>query len=417
MSVATRTKRRPLPKRGPLPSNDINAFMGEVAGDLTTIATEVNALETEIDNVHLVRYHESMASRAQIDALYNDRKIRNLFAAAAGESLITPVDFRGLLGPDFEVSYQGLAEARRARVEPLYGQVLLPYNHAVNRIYGVDVDTGETVLPGTIEIEVTGFDQGGTVVTGTKKYAVNGNDQTYWIRKVRFAVESDVDYVEVTYQVNLPTVQTSYVNMISVHPFPIGLVDITELKYSSTTADPTTNVPGFTAVNCASYQRYHFADVSMTKVKIKLRQRNFVEEKGFKVFYLGMQELLLQLVEFDKTANTVPGPLGPNNGNGVAVRIDAPTGYIFNQITRFQSSPTYAIPASDNKIYFRIYQDANFASEIWSGWTDPAPQDTPLSIAALNLSSVYVLLTMEWDSTNSVSPVLDWFAMKYTVQV
>lgn len=416
MAVATRTKRRPLPKRGPIPSNDLNAFMGEVAGDLTTIAAEVNALESEIDNVHLVRYHESAAARAQIDALYNERKIYNLFAAAAGESIVTPVDFRGLLGPDFEISYAGLAEARRARVEPMFGQVLLPYNHATNRIYGIDVDTGETVMPGTLEIEITGYDQGGTAVAGTKKYAVNGNDQTYWIRKVRFPIESDVDYVEAEFQVNLPTTQTTYTNMVSIHPFPVGQVDITELKYSSTTADPTTTMPGFTAVNCASYQRYHFADVSMTKVKIKLRQRNFVEEKGFKVFYLGLQELLLQLVEFDKTANTGAGPLGPTAGNGVAVRIDAPTGYTFKDITRFQSSPTYAIPGSDNKMFYRIYDAADFATELWSGWTDPAPQDTPVSLTGLALSSIYVLLTMEWDSTNSVSPVADWFALKYTVE-
>lgn len=415
MSVGSRTKRRPLPKRGPIPSNDINAFMGEASGDLTTIAAEVNALEAEIDRVHLVRYMESLATRCQVDKLYNDRKIRNLFAAAAGESISTVVDFRGLLGPDFEIDYTGLDESRRARVEPLYGQVLLPYNHATNRIYGVDVDSGETVLPSTLEIEVTGYDQGGTVVSGTKKYAVNGNDQSYWIRKVRFPVESDVDYVEATFQVNLPTTQTSYVNMISIHPFPVGLVDITELKYSSTTADPAITVTGFSAINCASYQRYHFADVVMTKVLVTLRQRNFIEEKGFKVFYLGMQELLLQLVEFDKTANTGAGPLGPTAGNGVVIRVDAPTGYIFNQLTRFQSSPTYAIPASDNKIFWRIYAEAGLSTELWSSWTDAAPQDTPVSLAPSSLSSIYLLLTMEWDGTNSKSPVVDWAALKFTV--
>lgn len=416
MAVTTRTIRKPLPRRGPIPTNDINAFMNTVPSDLTTLAAEINALSAEIDRVHLVRYMESLASRTQIDKLYNDRKIRNLFSAAVGDAITTVVDFRGLLGADFEISYTGLAEARRARVEPLYGQVLLPYNHCTNRVYGVDVDSGETVLPSTLEIEVTGYDQGGTVVAGTKKYAVNGNDQTYWIRKVRFPLESDVDYVEVEYQVNLPTTQTTYVNTISIHPFPVGLVDILELKYSSTTADPTTTVSGFSAVNCSSYQRYHFADTSMTKVKIKLRQRNFIEEKGFKVFYLGMQEMLLQLVDFDKTANTVSGPLGPTAGNGVVIRVDAPTGYTFNQLTRFQSSPTYAVPASDNKIFWRIYAESGLSTLLWSSWTDPAPQDTPIDLTGQALSSLYVVLTMEWNASNSVSPVVDWFGLKYTVE-
>jgi len=416
MSIGIRVKRRPAPRRGATDSDDYNATADELANDLTAMVTEVNAQGADIDRAHMIRFQETAALRAQMDRVIAERQIRNTFDAAAGDPITTVVDFRGFLGPDFEVLYTGLDQARRARVEPLYGQVLLPYNYVVNPVYGTDPDTGDVVLPGTVETEVTGYDQSGTAVSGTKKHAVNGNNQDYWFRTVRFPVSSDVDYVEAEYQLNIPTVFTTSVNMVTLHPFPLGLVDITEIKYSSGSGDPTTDLPGFSAVNCASFQRWHFADVTMTKIKVKLRQRHFVEENGFKVFYLGLQELLLHLVDFDRTANTGSGPLGPTDGNGVVVRVDAPTGYTFNQITRFASSPTYAVPASDNKLYYRIYSDSSLSTLQWNGWTDPAPQDAAVDLSALGLSSIYVVLTAEWDDSNSVSPVAENFALRFTVQ-
>jgi len=415
MTVGIRSKRRPAPRRGPSDSDDYNASQDEMITDLTTMVEEVNAQESELDRTHLTRFHETIALRAQMDRVIAERRIRNLFDAAAGDPITTVVDFRGFTGPDFEVLYTGLDQARRARVEPLYGQVLLPYNNVVNRVYGLDPDTGDVVIPSSIEVSVTGYDQGGTPTAGTPKYAVNGNDQTYWIRKVRLPLESDVDYVEAELQVNLPALYTTYVNMLSVHPFPLGQIDIEEITYSSTSADPSIALSGFSQVNCAGFRRWHFQDVHMTKVKIKIRQRHFVEEKGFKVFYLGLQELLLHLVDFDRTANPVSGPMGPTDGNGVIVRVDAPEGYTFQYITRFLCDPDYAIPAVDNKIFYRIYSDAGLVTEQWSSWADNAPQVTPVDLTALGLSSIYVALTMEWDDTNSVSPLVNNFALRYTV--
>lgn len=416
MAVGIRTKRRPIARRGPSDSNDIGAFMDECVSDLSAIATEINAVETEGSRTHLVRYLESLALRSQLENVIEDRRIRNLFDAANGDAITSVVNFRGFIGADYEISYGAIAEARRARVEPVYGQVVLPYNNVVNRIYSVSPDTGEVVLPGSIETTVTGYNEtGGTVVTGTQRYAVNGNNQNYWIRKIRFPLESDVDYIEVDFQVNLPVLYTTHVNMVSIHPFPLGLTDIEEIKYSSTTADPTIDLPGFAAINCAGFRRWHFIDTNMTKIKVKLRQRHFIEENGFKVFYVGMQELLVQLVDFDRTANAGAGPLGPTAGNGVVIRVDAPTGYTFNQLTRFYSNPTWATVLADNKIYWRIYSDSSLSSLLWSSWTDPAPQTTPVDLSALSLSSVYVVLTLEWDDSNNVSPVVERFAMKYTV--
>jgi len=408
--IGLRFKPRAFPRRGPTDSDALNAMTGEIGYDLSSIVTEVNALGAEIDRTHLIRFHEMAALRAHTDRLIADRQIRNAYAAAAGDPIITVVDFRGLLGPEFELSYDNIPSERRARVEPLYGQVILPYNNAVNRIYGVRTDTDDVTFLGTVTTTVTGYDQGGTAVTGTAKNAVNGNNQDYWIRKVKFPVASDVDYVEAEFQVDLPGSYVTQTNMLTLHPFPLGLVDITEIKYSSTTADPSIDLPGFSAVNCASFQRWHYSAITTTKIKIKLRQRHFIEENGYKVFYLGLQEVLLQLIDFDKT--TVPAT--PSNGNGILVKIDAPSGYTFNQITRFTSSPAYAVAGSDNGIYYRIYSDSSLTTQQWYSFSDPAPQSTPLDLSSLGISSIYVLLNLEWNSNQS--PVVENFALKYTVQ-
>jgi hypothetical protein len=416
MTIGIRTKRRPAARRGPTSSEDYNAFQDEVATDLATVIAEVNAQTARIAETRTVRFLETAASRAAVETFVNDRRIRNAFDAAAGDPVTTVVDFGGFSGAGYEIMYGSLEEARRARVEPVYGQVTLPYNNVVNRVYGVNTTTGLPVMPSTVETEVVGYNEsGGTVVSGTKKYAVNGMNQDYWIRKVRFPLASDVDYVEATFQVNLPVLHTSSMNMLSLHPFPLGWLDVLEILYSTTTADPSLALPGFSALNSVGFRRWHFADLAVTKVRVKLRQRHFTEENGFKVFYLGIQELACQLVDFDRTANPVSGPLGPTLGNGVVTRIDAPDGRTFNQITRFASSPGWATGAVDNKIYWRIYADEALTNERWSSWDDPAPQDTPVDLTALALSSMYVVLTMEWDDAANTSPVVDNFALRYTV--
>lgn len=416
MAIGIRTKRSPASRRGPTDSEDYNAFQDSVATDLGTIVAEVNSLVSRVEQTRVIRFYESADVRAQAERAVVERETRNVFDAGAGDPITTVVDFGGFVGPDYEVNYAGLAEARRARLDPAHRQVTLPYNAVVNRIYGINTTTGLPVLSGTVETEVVGYnDSGGTVVAGTQKYAMNGMNQDYWIRKARFPIHSDVDYVEATFQVNLPTLHTSYVNMLSIHPFPLGWADIREIKYSTTTSDPAIDLSGFTAVNSAGFRRWHFPDVAMTSVRVKIRQRHFVEENGFKVFYLGMQELLLQLVDFDRTANPASGPLAPAVGNGIITRIDAPTGYTFDQITRFYSDPMWATGASDNKIYWRIYSDAALTNERWSSWTDPSPQDYPVDLSALALSSIYVVLTLEWDDANSVSPAVNKFALRYSV--
>jgi hypothetical protein len=416
MAIGTRTRRLPAPRRGPTDSEDFNAFQDGAVTDLGTAIAEINALTAKVEETRAIRFLESADERVRIERATADRVVRNIFDAAAGDPITTVVDFGGFTGPDYEINYGGLAEARRARLDPVHRQVTLPYNAVVNRVYGVSTTTGLPVLPGTIETEVVGYNEsGGTVVSGTKKYAVNGMNQDYWRRRVRFPIESDVDYVEATFQVNLPTLHTSYVNMLSIHPFPQGWVDVTEIKYSTTTSDPSIDLSGFTAVNSVGFRRWHFPEVAMTSVRIRLRTKYFVEENGFKVFNLGLQELLLQLVDFDRTANAGSGPLAPATGNGIVTKIDAPAGYTFDQITRFYSNPTWATGAADNKVYWRIYADASLTDERWSSWSDPTPQDTPVDLSTDGLSSIYVVLTLEWDDSALVSPAVNRFALRYSV--
>jgi hypothetical protein len=151
-----------------------------------------------------------------------------------------------------------------------------------------------------------------------------------------------------------------------------------------------------------------------------MRQEHWVIENSMKNFMYGIQEIHLDLVDFDRTNNG--GSSFDSTDNIAIFRVDAPEGTTFENIKAFKSYPDYATAADDNGIYFGLFEDETLAIGLAGGWdsySDPSIEiddaGSWLDVSGSSLSSIYVAVKLAYDSTNEVSPVLNGFYLTYSV--
>jgi hypothetical protein len=404
---------KPPTNRGPHASDDESDMLVALQTDLANIIALVNANEISILDANKMLFSEFTNARNAAARHIEAERNAHLLAALRSEVMHNFVSFRSFAGPNYYISYDGIAAARRARVEPIYGQALLPYNNIQNMMFTINPETDEPILPDELDYLVTGEGEDGAhdVAAGTVKNAFNGNNRSYWIRKVRFPLEADVDSVAATLDITLPITNVSYVNMLNLHPFPLGQVEVEELKYSVDSSDPSIDVPGFSTIRGAGFERWHFSELAMTKLRIKLRQRHSVEEDGYKVFYLGAQEVGLQLVGFDKTV----GLAQPSDNNGLVVVLEAPAGYKFNVLERLYSDPDYSVPLSDAGILIKIFGDAALTNLQWSSYDHSRLEDAPKDVSPLAVNKLYMLVNLSFVTGEAKSPLLNDIVVGYSV--
>lgn len=413
MSVQPTFVPKPSSRRGPDSSDDFNDMLAAIQMDLQNLADQANVNEVSIKTVHRLVFHEFMNSRNLAARYAEDCRNQSLIKAILGQDIFNFVSFRTFRPPEAYISFDGLIEQRRARVEPMYGSVMLPYNFVVNRLYAVDPETGSTILPTNLDAVVTGINDSNAmkIEEGDVTKAFNGNNQDYWVRKVSFALEQDVDYVGADILITLPDTLVDRCNLLTIHPFPLGQLEIENIWYSTTSADPTTVLPGFSKVRGAGFERWHFPEVSMTKLKVRIIQRNFVEENGLKVFYLGAQEIAQQLIALDQT----PAQLEPTDSNGVVVVIEAPEAYYFNNLKRLYTIPAFSTILNEAGIRVYIFTDEALTNQVWSSYDDPKLEDSPVYVGDLALSKIYVLVTLQFLQGTGLSPILNDLLLGYDV--
>jgi hypothetical protein len=205
----------------------------------------------------------------------------------------------------------------------------------------------------------------------------------------------------------VPDGTATQANLIEVFPFPSGSVDILELATAADLGDTFTTVPGFSARDNMVPDRLHFPPTVVEQVKVRLRQRNWVEENGKKVFYYGLQELGLKLVDYDK-AYTPGGAFGTNHT--FIVKVDAPTGYSFNSLFRLDPTPNFLDEdMSQRHVHVRLTSTPSFSGSIlWDSDVSQAPQVSGASVSLRGLTSVYAIIQLNFvaSSGGATSPYL-----------
>lgn len=403
---------RPAPFRGALLSSDYNDNQSELVTDVANLAKAVNSLNSRLTRSIITLQNENSYLRRKIDAIDENRTYNEKVAARYGLLSSRAIDFSETKGISFP---NGLEDSRSAMLAAEFGELTVPAITIENKFYVTSLSTDKIVLPVNLSVVVNGtfdkgdgvgavnYERGGKVYPGKAEYAFNGYNDLYWIRKVEFPIDSKVDQVECELTVTVPEGSSSKANLIELLPFPNGSVDVTELAYASDLGNNFTRIPTFTPANNLTAKRYHFAATTIDKVKIRLRQRNWVEENGKKVFYYGLQELGLKLVSYDKTY-TQGAAFGSNNS--FIVKIDAPSGFTFDNLHGIDFAPNFMREDANNRhVHVRISNRPDIAAgALWDSDTKVAPQlADPISVKSASMWA-FVELNFVTTSGGVLSP-------------
>ena len=410
-------KKREAPYRGRTSSKDFNSFQDEIIRDHSNIATVLNDVSARFNKRLLQLDSELRRLQAHVDAESSRREREVYRSAVLGSDITYDQSFTDLSG----LSYTGIDTERRLRIEPIHGSCMLPYNRSVSRLYSLNPQTQELYVPGGLALTVAAVDEGvgGTVYPDDTSLAADGRIGEGFLRKVAFDPASDQSSVTMDVTIDVPSLYADNANLLTLFPSPAGQVDILNIWYSTTATAPTTPFPAqyFTEALSAHSVRVHFAPLAITKLKVRIRQRKWVIENNQKMFMYGLREVHLDLVELDKTST------GANfqAHNSAIFKLTAPTGYTFNKIKSFVSTPDYGKgTTTDNGIFFEIFREESLANSSWESYggdtIDPTNAISWVDLSSHTLTSIYVGVKLKYHTSGAVSPVLRNFYLTYSLQ-
>jgi len=406
MVIQIRSQRISIPERGKISSSNLNEFFANLIYDLAQIAEKINARETSEKTLAKNLRDELISIRGEVEELTqcNENRIRVL--TENNEYLDAVLSMYDLSQLTF---LTGATAAVRASVAPLYGQATVPMNGIQQKFISLDFRTSEVVAPTNLTVSVTGtfdkldgngsldYEHGGTITVGDTSLAFNGVNTDKWVRQVSFGLESDVDDVECVMIVRVPSQTNPQSNTLILHPHPWGEVDIVDVAIAADLSSTFTTLPGFTTQNGAKYIRLFFPTQTVAQVKIRFRQRNWRPMNGRRVFRYGLEELGLQLIDWDKTWD---GAESEVNNHSMVHAVAAPTGHKFTTLEGFWSTPDFNNEdAGLRHLHFKVAADAEGDTVLWNSDTESLPQDSAVSITG-DLSTIYVITTLNFVATS-----------------
>jgi hypothetical protein len=412
MVIQIRTQRITIPERGRISSAELNEFFANIVYDLAQAAEKINARESSETALAKSIRDELISVRGEIEALKSAEGHRRLVASeesAYQDHLLSMYDLSNLLYLDAS------AAAVRASVAPLYGQATVPMNGVQQKFFHLNFRTNEIVAPENLVVTVTGtfdkgdgegsldYEHGGTVTEGDTTLAFNGSNTDKWIREVSFELESDIDDVECEMTVRVPAQTNPESNTLVLHPHPWGEMDITDVAIAPDLGSTFTQIPGFAEVKGARYLRFFFAAQTVAQVRVRFRQPNWRPLNGRKVFRYGLEELGLQLVDWDKTWDAGESE---SNNHTMIHSVAASSGHKFTSLDGFWSTPDHTLEdAGLRHMHFKVATDANGDNIIWNSDSDSLPQSVQVTISG-EISTLYVFTTLNWvaSSGGSSSP-------------
>jgi len=424
--ITPTTVKSSFPYRGATKSAQLNDMSNQVATDIHNISAELNRQEKDIYQNMKIVIDEMSHLNKRILGLEQELSLQKSIASKNG----LRITYHQSMYDNGNLKFMSNNVALRPSVNAFYGIAHLPVNAIENKFYSTSIYNGDILTPASLDVTVNGtfvevgktsptnFDEGATVDNGNPKNAFNGNNTSYWVREVKFPSNSDVTEVQCEVIATVPSQNNTQSNVLTINPYPHGNVDVLYIGLSSDTSGvftsiPNTNAPSFSdPLNNATQKKYIFTPRDVDQVKVILRTRNFIEENGHKVFRLGLQELGLYLVDFEKSTSGLTfsewSGQGDDENISMVHRIDAPAGTSFTAIHHFVSDPDISLEEDLNRhIIFRIYDSDPTTSsgiELWNS-NQTYPQDQPDSVGGQitlggNVTSIYVVTSMRFVETS-----------------
>jgi hypothetical protein len=451
MPYQINTRRQSYPLRGPTSSKKLNDSNDQIVSDLHGLNNMMSAIESRMEEMFNVLYDESRFLRRRVNSIELLERSRNLINGRNGIRLFhsqTMYDISnlGFFGGDISL---------RPQVLPIYGLATLPNNAVEQKFFTNSIYNGEVIVPEDLVVEVTNtfIDPGSSTATnhepgaieirpGEPKNAFNGVNRSYWVRTVIYPGDSDVTEVQVQLTVTLPSQNNTLSNIMVIHPYPLGSVDILEISTSPDLTSSFTQLSHKDApttqssINNSRELMYVFQPQDIDQVRIKIRQRNFVLENGKKVFRYGLQELGLALMDFEKQTSRLDLNewIGQSDVNNISFinEVKAPTNFFFTAVHYFSSDPNIELEeAGDRHVLYRIYDSdpsTSSAMELWNS-NEPFPQNMSPSVGqqitlAGTVTSLFVVTSLRYVHTSgginspyptNTAPYVKGFNLEYSV--
>lgn len=390
---------------GRIDSDKLSTFFDQVVNDVTSLGEKTTDLSNQIVDQAVASKDSDRDLRQRVSQLAAEIHAMRI---ANAEDNLNIVYHISMYDSDHFQFLDDSTYATRVAVDTTFGEATVPINAAEHRFFQLSLNTGDPIPVEDLNVQVTGtFDAGdglvnheagGTVDPGDPRKAFNGNNVTRWIRSVSYDRYSDVTEVQCELTVDLPDGSGGESNVLYILPYPAGDVDILGVYVSPDLLDSFSLVPGFEEKLGSGAKRWIFPVRQVQRVKVRLRQKNWVEEDGKKVFRYGAQEIGLQLLEWDKTydsSNTA------SQNHTVVLFQDAPSGYGFNRITSLTSHPDYTLEdVGSRHIHVRVATDENGDNVIWDSDLDARPQDTTGFVPDSPVTRLYFLVTLNYVQTS-----------------
>jgi len=431
MSVHLTTERMRIPQNGRISSSDINKFVDSTIADLQNTVNQVNVNESSTLDVLNTAIREISNLKKRVAQLEDQESFDRAIRAAQNLRIKAFKSMTDLTG----ITFPGTSQATKPRINTLFDQATVPINAIENKFYTNSIISGSIVpisqsiqIDVTSVIELTDYETGYVKLSqGNPENAFNGDNQSYWQRKVEFDLDSDVEEVQVELTVRIPDQANTEANILYIRPYPVSQVDIFDLgisaDLSSAFSKPDNSYPRLDTafpLDNARDTRFFFSTQSVQRIRIRLRQRNWYEENGRKVFSYGLQELGLQLSEFDKTYSATAS-LGDNHT--FITKFTCPANKKFKGLHLFETTPDYT--RDIDSMRFKIATNINGTDVKWDSYINSSPQSLvqPIDLGGLD-SEIYVITTLNYieaaDITSSnffagTTPVLSSIGIQYSV--
>lgn len=404
-AIQLRTEKMVIPHRGQISSMQLNRFHDQVLSDLMELANQGNIVAKAVLNYAHVLQRETDQTRQLAISMREQLSFNRKVTAKQGRRVGLWVDLHDASMISF---LEGSSPSRRAQVSTQFGQATIPMNAVESKAYSVTILGTSGITSMNVIASCTGiFDAGDgvqnyeggletpTIEQTDLKNAANGSNIEYWRRRVIFDLESDVAEVECEVTFQMPDQSSIQANVLYLHPFPLGTVDITGLWICPDLGQSFVQVPKFEVKEGAGKTRWFFPTQNVAKVKIRMKQRNWTEENGRKVFEYGLQELGVQLVEWDKTYDAAAGQISDNHA--FVTKIEAEPGMRLSKLYGFYATPNYLLePVGNRHLHFTIAKDAAGSDIIWNSDQSPSPQSLSAPIELGAVTEVYVITVMNW---------------------
>lgn len=398
------TKRFPVPRGGTLRSEDVGQFVESVSQDMVDASVTISALSRRLEDLAASMRLEREELRQRIAGLEKELEAERLVDSVSASKVVVGLS---LHDPRRISHLSGAALASRASVDTAFGVATVPLNAVEHRFLVENLRTGAVEAVEDLVVSVSStFDAGSGVVDheagalnvdeGTPAWAFNGNDTKAWMRRVEFPLESDVTEVLCEITATLPAQANTQANIAYIVPFPAGLTDIVGVWVAPDLGDSFNLVPGFSELRGAQATKWLFVPQQVQRLKVRLRQRNWVEERGRKVFYLGAQEIGLQLADFDKTYDAA-GELTENHS--FVLQATAPEGYEYDGLSRLYTDPMFDLEDPGTRhVHIVACRVGDGSDVVWDSDSDALPQTTPVSFTAVK--TLYFIVTLAFASSS-----------------